>query len=62
MLCLILLSFYAFNTATEEIVDVVSPEYSLAARHAKDLGSFGVLCVIIVNFVLVSNVFINLRC
>ncbi|NKX17281.1 diacylglycerol kinase [Ochrobactrum pseudogrignonense] len=42
VLLLILIALEALNTAIEEIVDVVSPTYSTAARHAKDLGSFAV--------------------
>jgi diacylglycerol kinase (ATP) len=29
----------AINTAVEEIADLVSPEYSVAVKNAKDLGS-----------------------
>ena len=32
----------AINTAIEEVVDHVSPDYTLAAKHAKDLGSLTV--------------------
>nr|WP_250807568.1 diacylglycerol kinase [Neorhizobium tomejilense] len=32
----------AINTAIEEVVDHVSPDYSLAAKNAKDLGSLTV--------------------
>ena len=39
----------ALNTAIEEIVDLVSPEWSLAAKHAKDLGSFAVFCMLCSN-------------
>lgn len=52
-LMLLLFAFEAINTAIEEIVDRVSPEYSLAAKHAKDLGSFACMCVIIINSVYV---------
>ena len=48
-LMLLLFAFEAINTAIEEIVDRVSPEYSLAAKHAKDLGSFACMCVILIN-------------
>jgi diacylglycerol kinase (ATP) len=48
-LMLLLFAFEAINTAIEEIVDRVSPEYSLAAKHAKDLGSFACMCVITIN-------------
>ena len=39
----------ALNTAIEEIVDLVSPEWSLAAKHAKDLGSFAVFSMLCLN-------------
>lgn len=48
-LMLLLFAFEAINTAIEEIVDRVSPEYSLAAKHAKDLGSFACMCMIVLN-------------
>ena len=55
LLILLTLAVEAINTAIEEIVDLVSPEWSLAAKHAKDLGSFAVFCVLCSNgiFVLV---------
>lgn len=56
VLFLILIALEALNTAIEEIVDVVSPTYSTAARHAKDLGSFAVFCIIVVNFIYVCHV------
>ena len=39
----------ALNTAIEEVVDRVSPERSEFARHAKDLGSFAVFCLLWAN-------------
>ena len=39
----------AINTAIEEIVDLVSPEWSLPAKHAKDLGSFAVFAMLCLN-------------
>ena len=55
LLILLTLAVEAINTAIEEIVDLVSPEWSLAAKHAKDLGSFAVFCMLCSNgiFVLV---------
>lgn len=41
-LCGLVLLVEALNTALEEIVDHLSPEWSLMAKHAKDLGSFAV--------------------
>ena len=34
----------ALNTAIEEIIDRISPEFSATGRHAKDLGSLAVFC------------------
>ena len=39
----------ALNTAIEEIVDLLSPEWSLPAKHAKDLGSFAVFSMLCLN-------------
>ncbi len=49
ILFLLLVAFEALNTAIEEIVDRVSPEISDMARHAKDLGSFAVFCMLLAN-------------
>jgi diacylglycerol kinase (ATP) len=49
VLLLALFAFEAINTAIEEIVDRVSPEWSRTGRHAKDLGSFAVLCMLVAN-------------
>lgn len=49
ILFLVLLAFEAINTAIEDIVDQISPEVSLTAKHAKDLGSFAVLCLLLAN-------------
>ncbi|MDQ1198723.1 diacylglycerol kinase [Agrobacterium sp. SORGH_AS 787] len=58
LLMLLLFCVEALNTAIEEIVDRVSPEFSSAARNAKDLGSFAVFCLLLANggFVLYSLV------
>lgn len=47
ILFLLLIAVEALNTAIEELVDRVSPEFSHMARHAKDLGSFAVACLLI---------------
>jgi diacylglycerol kinase (ATP) len=39
--------FEALNTAIEELVDRVSPELSQTGKHAKDLGSFAVFCMLV---------------
>jgi diacylglycerol kinase (ATP) len=49
VLMLLLFAVEALNTAIEEIVDRVSPEFSSVGRHAKDLGSFSVFCLLLVN-------------
>lgn len=49
VLVLALIAVEALNTAIECIVDRVSPEWSEAARDAKDLGSFAVACLIAGN-------------
>lgn len=58
VLMLLLFSVEALNTAVEELVDRISPEISSVGRHAKDLGSFAVFCLLLANgiFVLYSLV------
>lgn len=51
ILFLVLLAIEAVNTAIEEVIDKISPEFSKTAQHAKDLGSFAVFCLIIANLV-----------
>lgn len=46
LLFLVLFAFEALNTAIEEVIDRISPEISMVGKHAKDLGSFAVLCMI----------------
>lgn len=41
-LCLAVLIVETLNTALEVLTDHVSPEWSIAAKHAKDLGSLAV--------------------
>jgi diacylglycerol kinase (ATP) len=48
-LMLLLFAIEALNTAIEEVVDRVSPEFSLAAKNAKDLGSLAVFCLLVMN-------------
>ncbi|MCS4088538.1 diacylglycerol kinase [Rhizobium sp. BK176] len=40
----------AMNTAVEEIADLVSPEYSVAVKNAKDLGSLMVALSILAAY------------
>lgn len=56
LLMLVLFAFEAINTAIEEIVDRVSPEWSKTGRHAKDLGSFAVFCMLAANAVYAVSV------
>lgn len=52
MMAIVMLGLFAaeaLNTAIEEIIDRISPEWSDTGRHAKDLGSFAVFCLLIVN-------------
>jgi diacylglycerol kinase (ATP) len=46
LLFLGLFSVEAMNTAVEEVIDRISPEISIVGKHAKDLGSFAVTCMI----------------
>jgi diacylglycerol kinase (ATP) len=61
ILMLLMVAFEAINTAIEELVDRISPEISSVGRHAKDLGSLAVFCLILINagFVLYA-VIVNL--
>jgi diacylglycerol kinase (ATP) len=58
VLMFLLFAIEALNTAIEELVDRISPEISSVGRHAKDLGSFAVFCLLTANgaFVLYSVV------
>ncbi|MBU2982409.1 diacylglycerol kinase [Lentibacter algarum] len=49
VLVLVTFAIEALNTALEEIVDHISPDYSDMAKHAKDLGSFAVMCMLFAN-------------
>ena len=46
VLFLVLFAIEALNTAIEEVIDRISPEISMVGKHAKDLGSFAVFCII----------------
>ncbi|MGL3608097.1 diacylglycerol kinase [Rhizobium sp. G187] len=54
VLFLLLIAAEALNTAIEEIIDRISPEISETGRHAKDLGSLAVFCMIAANAVLLG--------
>ncbi|MNF01359.1 Prokaryotic diacylglycerol kinase [compost metagenome] len=61
VLMLLMVAFEAINTAIEELVDRISPEISSVGRHAKDLGSLAVFCLILINTVfVVYAVIVNL--
>jgi diacylglycerol kinase (ATP) len=47
ILGLIVLAVEALNTAIEEVVDHISPGWSEVAKHAKDMGSFAVMCALL---------------
>lgn len=52
MMAIVMLGLFAteaLNTAIEEIIDRISPEWSNTGRHAKDLGSFAVFCMLLAN-------------
>jgi len=62
LLFLGLFSIEAMNTAVEEVIDRISPEISIVGKHAKDLGSFAVTCMIAacclyLGFVIVRQLF-----
>jgi diacylglycerol kinase (ATP) len=47
LLGLLVLLVEALNTALEEVVDHISPGWSEMAKHAKDMGSFAVMCALV---------------
>ncbi len=59
ILWLLLIAVEALNTAVEAIVDHVSPDWSLAARDAKDLGSLAVMALLLANGVFVGYVVVR---
>ena len=59
LLILITFAIEALNTAIEEIADMVSPEWSLPAKHAKDLGSLAVLCMLCANGIFTTFVILT---
>jgi diacylglycerol kinase (ATP) len=46
LLGLLVLLVEALNTALEEVVDHLSPGWSVFAKNAKDMGSFAVACAL----------------
>lgn len=62
VLFLLLIAMEAVNTAIEEIIDRISPEMSDTGKHAKDLGSLAVSCLISANsIVLLYALSLHLR-
>lgn len=59
LLFLIGAAFEAINTAIEELTDRISPERSQTAKHAKDLGSLAVACVLIAHGILLVYVLLT---
>lgn len=49
VLALILFAAEALNTAIEELVDHLTSGWAEFAKHAKDLGSFAVMCLLAAN-------------
>jgi diacylglycerol kinase (ATP) len=49
----------ALNTAIEEIIDRISPEWSDTGMHAKNLGSFAVFCMLAANGLMATYVVIS---
>lgn len=49
ILFVVLIAVEALNTAIEVVVDRVSPEWSEAAKEAKDLGSLAVMCLLVAH-------------
>jgi diacylglycerol kinase (ATP) len=49
VLVLILVAAEALNTAIEELVDHLTTDWAAFAKHAKDLGSLAVMCLILAN-------------
>ncbi len=49
VLYLILIAAEALNTAIEEVVDHLAPQWAQFAKHAKDLGSLAVFCLLCAN-------------
>lgn len=50
-------AFELINTAIESIVDLVSPEWSLLAKHAKDCAAGAVLLVSVMSVIVAGLIF-----
>lgn len=62
MFWLMLITTEAINTAIEHIVDKISPEISDFAKKTKDLASFAVFCMVLVNAIFVGTVVLKSVC
>lgn len=58
MLVLAVLAMEALNTAIEVLTDRISPDWSVEAKHAKDLGSLAVGLMIVITVVYVVAVMV----
>ncbi|MER0238377.1 diacylglycerol kinase [Fulvimarina sp. MAC8] len=56
---LVLFAVEALNTALEELLDHISPDFSKTAKHGKDLGSFAVACLLTANGLVALAVFFS---
>lgn len=54
MMILATFAVEAINTAIETIVDHISPEWSQAAKDAKDLGSFAAMCLMLATGIYIA--------
>lgn len=54
-----LLATEALNTAIEVLTNHISPEWSLTAKHAKDLGSLAVGLMILANLAYLGAIILN---
>ncbi len=59
VLFLALVAAEALNTAIEEIIDHISPEWSKTGKNAKDLGSFAVFCLLAANGLMAAFVILS---
>ena len=58
-LCIgVVLGFEVMNTAVEAVVDLVSPEYHISAKHAKDCAAGAVCLCAIASLVVAAFVYL----
>lgn len=57
----LLVATEALNTAIEELVDHISPDWAIFARNAKDLGSLAVMCLLLANGAFIGAVLYTLH-